>query len=105
MWGAAGLSLAAGLAGWLEMIMLRHTLSRRIGRIALPPAYAAKLWGSALAGAAAGLALKIGIPTMHPVIFAAIVLGAYGLVFLAATMTLRIPEASAVLERVARVRR
>src|SRR4029077_8992404 len=31
-WGAAGLTASAGIAGWLEMYMLRRTLNHRIGR-------------------------------------------------------------------------
>ena len=36
IWGAAGLTMSAGLAGWVEMLMLRHTLNGRIGRTGLP---------------------------------------------------------------------
>ena len=48
VWGAAGLALAAGLVGWVEMLLLRHTLNARIGRTGLPVPYLATLWGAAV---------------------------------------------------------
>jgi putative peptidoglycan lipid II flippase len=50
-WGAAGLTASAGMAGWVEMLMLRASLNARIGRTGLPAFYVAQLWGSAVAGA------------------------------------------------------
>ena len=105
VWGAAGLTASAGLAGWVEMLMLRRTLNERIGATGLPAEYVAKLWGSAIAGSAVAWVVKLALPIWHPAIIATAVLGAYGVVFLTATLVLRISEASAVLERVVRFRR
>jgi putative peptidoglycan lipid II flippase len=105
VWGAAGLTASAGLAGWLEMLLLRRALNARIGRTGLPAEYVAKLWGSAMTGGAVAWAVKLALPILHPAITAAVVLGAYGLTFLMATFVLRLPEASAALARVARLRR
>jgi len=104
-WGAAGLTASAGLAGWVEMLLLRRTLNERIGRTGLRAEYVAKLWGSAIAGGAAAWAVKLALPILHPAMTAAVVLGAYGLIFLAGTFALRIPEASVALARVSRRRR
>ena len=101
-WGAAGLTASAGMAGWVEMLLLRGGLNRRIGRTGLPVEYSAKLWSSAIVGAAAGWVVKLGLPAWHPIIAAALVLGAFGAVFVGTTLTLRVPEASAALARVAR---
>jgi putative peptidoglycan lipid II flippase len=103
-WGAAGLTASAGLAGWVEMFLLRRGLNRRIGRTGLPADFVAKLWGSAVVGGAAGWAVKQALPVLHPVVAAVIVLGVYGVVFLAMTLGLRIPEASAAVARVSRLR-
>src|SRR5205823_2029229 len=46
-WGAAGLTASAGIAGWVEMLMLRRTLNSRIGSTGLPFDYITKLWGAA----------------------------------------------------------
>jgi putative peptidoglycan lipid II flippase len=101
-WGAAGLTASAGIAGWVEMLMLRATLNARIGRTGLPVSYVTQLWGSAIAGAAIAWAVKIALPPLHPVIVAIAVLGPYGVVFLGMTLVLRIPEASTSLARLRR---
>jgi putative peptidoglycan lipid II flippase len=101
VWGAAGLTASAGLAGWVEMLLLRRALNERIGKTGLPVEYVAKLWGSAVAGAAIAWGVKLALPVvLHPAITATAVLGAYGAIFLAATLLLRIPEASDAVARV-----
>jgi putative peptidoglycan lipid II flippase len=105
VWGAAGLTASAGLAGWVEMLLLRRALNQRIGRTGLRVEYVAKLWGSAIAAAAVAWTVKLALPALHPAITAAAVLGPYGLVFLMSTMLLRVAEASAAFERVTRFRR
>jgi putative peptidoglycan lipid II flippase len=99
-WGAAGLTASAGIAGWVEMLLLRSRLNARIGRTGLPASYVAQLWGSAVAGAAIAWGVKIALPSLHPILTAVLVLGPYGVVFLALTLVLRIPEASTVVARV-----
>jgi putative peptidoglycan lipid II flippase len=99
-WGAAGLTASAGIAGWVEMLLLRATLNARIGRTGLPAPYVAQLWGSAIAGAAVAWGVKMALPSMHPIVTALLVLGPYGVVFFAMTLALRIPEASTALARV-----
>jgi putative peptidoglycan lipid II flippase len=98
-WGAAGLTASAGIAGWVEMLMLRRTLNLRIGHTGLSTGYVMRLWGSALLGASAAWAVKLSLPAMHPVLTAVLVLGPFGVVFLGATFILRVPEASTVLSR------
>ena len=101
-WGAAGLTASAGIAGWVEMLLLRSTLNARIGRTGLPAEYVAQLWGSAMAGAAVAWGVKILLPPAHPILTAIAVLGPYGVVFFAMTFLLRIPEASAAFSRLRR---
>src|SRR5439155_26185570 len=59
MWGAAGLTASAGIAGWVEMLLLRSTLNARIGKTGLPLEYTAKLWASAVLGAVVAWLVKI----------------------------------------------
>ncbi len=101
-WGAAGLTASAGISGWVEMLLLRRTLNARIGHTGLPVTYVAQLWGSAIAGAALAWIIKLSLPPLNPIVAAAVVLGPYGLVFLAMTLALRIPEAKAAVARLAR---
>ncbi len=102
-WGVAGLTASAGIAGWIEFALLRRTLNRRIGQTGLAFRFMGKLWLGATAGAAAGWALKLLLPSVHPIPQAAIVLGAYGLIYFAATSLMGIPEALVVVRKLTRV--
>jgi len=92
MWGAAGLTSSAGVAGWVEMFLLRSSLNRRIGRTGLAPSFVAALWSAAALGAAVGWGVKLGMPSAHPIVTAIAVLGAYGVVFVGVAFVLRVPE-------------
>lgn len=98
-WGAAGLTAASGIAGWIEFILLRRTLNQRIGRTGLSAGYLAKLWLSAVAGAAVAWGIKLLIGTRHPAIVASLVLIPFGLTYFALAWLLRVPEADAVIKR------
>ena len=99
IWGAAGLTASAGLAGWVEMLLLRRTLNARIGRTGLPVDHVVKLWTASLAGAAAAWIVKLALPPVHPILTAFFVLGPYGSIFLTATWALRVPEAANAINR------
>jgi putative peptidoglycan lipid II flippase len=101
-WGAAGLTASAGVAGWVEMLLLRRTLNSRIGNTGLPVDYVFKLWSAAIAGAAVAWLARMTVPAMRPYLTAIFILGPYGLVFFAVTFLLKIPEASAALKRLRR---
>ena len=103
-WGTAGLTASAGIAGWVEMLLLRSTMNGRIGKTGLPADYVARLWGSALAAAGVAWAVKLAIPIFHPIVMAVLVLGPYGVVFFAMTFALRIPEAASAFSRLTRRR-
>jgi putative peptidoglycan lipid II flippase len=103
VWGAAGLTSSAGIAGWVEMLLLRRTMNQRIGRTGLPASYVGKLWTAAIAGAAAAWAVKLSIPALPPVVAAVLIIGPYGLIFFVMTFALRIPEASTAVGRFLRM--
>ena len=104
VWGAAGLTASAGIAGWIEMLMLRRTLNLRIGHTGLDFGYVAKLWTAALAGTAVAWVIKLALPSVHPAVAAVAILGPYGLVFLASTVVMGLPEALSALSRLRRSR-
>jgi putative peptidoglycan lipid II flippase len=104
LWGAAGLTASAGIAGWVEMLLLRAKLNARIGRTGLPAPYVAKLWASAAGAAAAAWAAKLAAPPLHPALTAVVVLTPYGVVFFGATLALGVGEASAAAARILRRR-
>jgi putative peptidoglycan lipid II flippase len=97
VWGAAGLTASAGIAGWVEMLMLRRTLNARIGTTGLPAAYVVKLWLASASGAATGWVARAAVPSANPLVAAMVILTPYGLVFFAVAFALRIPEASRAL--------
>jgi putative peptidoglycan lipid II flippase len=99
LWGTAGLTASAGIAGWVEMLLLRSTLNRRIGPTGLAAAYVATLWSAALAGAAVGWAVKLTFFPPSPILDAVLVLGPYGLVYFGMAMAMKVPEAAAAAAR------
>jgi putative peptidoglycan lipid II flippase len=104
LYGAAGLTASAGIAGWVEMLLLRSTLNARIGRTGLPVGYVAQLWGGAAAAAVVAWAIKIVMPMPNPIAAAVVILGPYGLVFFGVALALGVPEAAATIGRVGRFR-
>ncbi len=101
-WGAAGLTASAGLAGWVEFSLLRRALNRRIGRTGLPVSLVARLWAAAAAAAAAGWAVKLAIGAQGKYVTGALVLGAFGVVYLGGALALGVNEASGSLRRLLR---
>ena len=71
VWGAAGLTLSASIAGWIELLLLRRALNARLGRTGLPAPYVATLWLLAIASAAASWGVRSVLPPLHPAIAAA----------------------------------
>ena len=102
-WGVAGLTASAGLAGWAEFALLRHTLNRKIGRTGLPASFLAQLWSAAAAGAAAVWAVKVALGPRHPILMAVLILVPYGLIYFAITYGWGLSEAQAVVRRVTRL--
>jgi putative peptidoglycan lipid II flippase len=102
-WGGAGLTASAGIAGWCEFALLRGRLNQRIGHTGLAGRYTLTLWAAAAAAVAAGWGMRYVTPAghdlVHRAIAGALVLGTFGVVYLGATIVLRIPEANTALRR------
>ncbi|MGH9883483.1 MAG: murein biosynthesis integral membrane protein MurJ, partial [Pyrinomonadaceae bacterium] len=49
-WGAVGLTAAASVAAWVEFVLLRRTLNRRIGHTGLSLWFTGRLWIAAITG-------------------------------------------------------
>ncbi len=81
-WGAAGLTASAGVSGWIEFLLLRHALSRRIGAAHIGVAWMARLWGSAIIAAAVAWAIKLHFPMHDPRLAAAATLIPFGAIYL-----------------------
>lgn len=103
--GAAGLTISAGLAGWVEFLLLRRSLNQRIGKTGLPFSYTAKLWTGALAGAAVGWAFKLLVIKWHPFPLAIVVLGGYGLTYFGVGYLFGLTQARTIIGRFLRLAR
>ena len=104
-WGVAGLTASAGIAGWVEFILLRQSLNRRIGRTGLPSSYVTRLWLGAGIGAAVGWGFRLLLGHRHPLIMAIVVLGGYGVTYFGVTAAFGVAEAKRVIGRVMRILR
>jgi putative peptidoglycan lipid II flippase len=102
-WGAAGLSASAGVAGWIEFVLLRSRMNRRIGDTGIPVRFVLTLWTAAAIAAAAswetwtltrGQRFSGGVITLV----------VYGVVFLLTTLAIGVPEATAAIARIRRRR-
>lgn len=101
-YGAAGITLAAGLAGWAEFALLRRALCHRLGRFALPSQELVKLWSAALVAAAAGTGARLLSAGLGPLTQALVVIPIFCLVYLAITWWLDLPEAAVIADRLRR---
>jgi putative peptidoglycan lipid II flippase len=98
-WGVAGLTISAGIASWVEFLLLRRTLSGRIGRTGAPLAYLLKLWAAALLAAGLAWVIHHFVGLQSHILEAVIVLGPYGLLYFAFATAFGLSEARQMLER------
>jgi len=86
LWGVAGLTLSAGLAGWVEFALLRRELHKRIGVIPAQRSRTLRLWTAAVLAAAIAYGVKVVLPIRSghyaPLIVGAIVLPLFGVLYL-----------------------
>jgi putative peptidoglycan lipid II flippase len=103
-WGTAGLTASAGVAGWIEFLLLRRTLARRIGAFGLSTGLLPQLWATALVAAAVAWGLHAllaphaahGLARMAE---AALVLSVFTAVYGVATLALGIGTARSLWRR------
>jgi putative peptidoglycan lipid II flippase len=104
-WGTAGLTSSAGIAGWVEFMLLRRSLNSKIGSTGLNSAYVIRLWASAIIAAAIAWSVKLLIFSidshLHPKIAAVLILAPYGVMyFLISSFVFQLEESRAVMMRI-----
>jgi putative peptidoglycan lipid II flippase len=99
-WGVAGLTASAGLAGWVELILLRRALNTRIGPTGVPLSYMIKLWSGGLAAASAAWVVKLAFYPGHPLLVALFSLGMYGAAYFAVAASLGVPQAVRLIAKI-----
>ena len=91
-WGTAGLTATAGCAAWIEFLLLQRAMHRKIGRTGIGLGELGKLWGLALLAGATGWGVWRALPPLGPILTGLLVLGAFGIVYLAAAALLKVPQ-------------
>ncbi|MGA8027757.1 MAG: murein biosynthesis integral membrane protein MurJ [Bryobacteraceae bacterium] len=102
-WGIAGLTASAGIAGWVEFALLRHSLGKRIGKTPLSSEFTLKLWFIAFLAAALCYSIKNLLGSLgpaHPLFLAAIVLPVYGAGYFGGTLLAGVKESRTTLDSV-----
>ncbi|HEX6057943.1 MAG TPA: murein biosynthesis integral membrane protein MurJ, partial [Gemmatimonadaceae bacterium] len=103
LWGVAGLAAASGIAGWVELALLRHALRRRIGVLPRGRALLPRLGLAAGAGAAAAWGVRLLLDGEAPLrVEAVLVASTFGLTYFAVCWALGV---SAMRDVVAALRR
>jgi putative peptidoglycan lipid II flippase len=100
VWGTVGLTTAASIAGWVELLLLRRTLNQRIGHTGLPFSLGIRLWGAAFVAAGVAWSIKLSLMEAHPIVRAALILLPFGAVYLGLTLAFGVEEARRSLARV-----
>ena len=100
--GAAGLTASAGISGWVEFLLLRRALTRRIGPTGIARSLLVRLWGASLLSGAVGYGVMLLISPRHQLIRGAAAIIAFGIVYGATTLALAVPEARALVARARR---
>ncbi|MSQ03583.1 MAG: murein biosynthesis integral membrane protein MurJ [Myxococcales bacterium] len=102
-WGTVGLTLASGGASWVEFLLLRGALARRIGSLSPSWRNAVPLWAAAVAaGAIAWCGGHVVDEGWTPVLRGAVVLSCFAAVYGGVTLLAGVPEARAALAEVRR---
>ena len=102
-WGVAGLTASAGVAAWVEFLLLRRSLDRRIGAGGVSRRYLLTLWAAASAAALPVWVVKWYGGPGHPVVVGLAGLTLYGAAYFAVTARAGIPEAESFWGRVGRL--
>jgi len=100
--GPVGLALGGAVGAWLEWALLRRRLERRIGEVGTGGIQLARMFGAALAAAAVGHGVRIAVAGLHPVPMAALVVGAFGVVYFAVARALGLTEARVFVDSILR---
>ena len=100
--GAAGLTVSAGIAGWLEFMLLRRAITARIGKTGIARTALLKLWGCGFLAGVAGWAVMRAMDPSHQTIRSIVALVTFAIVYGITTVALGVPEAKGIAARVLR---
>jgi putative peptidoglycan lipid II flippase len=102
LWGAVGLTGSAGVAAWIEFMLLRRALARKIGAVPVPSGLLVQSFLAAVVAGALGYAVQRLLEAHGPWLRAAAVVPVFGVTYLGLMLLLRVPEATAFTGRIQR---
>ena len=97
--GAAGITAASGIAAWIEFLLLRRGIRRRIGAGETLMPFYVRLWIAALVAGAAAVAFDRFVTIPSHLIQAAVASGIFGIVYFGVGAVAGVPEVKATLSR------
>jgi putative peptidoglycan lipid II flippase len=95
-WGAFGLTASAGFAAWIEFLLLKRWLDRRIGAVPIPGKLGLGALAVAAVAGAAGYGTYRALPSLGGAVAAIAVFGA---IYLGTMAIAGVPEAAAIRRR------
>ena len=102
--GVVGISTASAFAAWIEFLLLRYNVRKRIGEGDTTKGFFAKLWIAAFVAGLAALAidmLDLALP-LQKFAEAILVCGVFGVVYFGVAFALGVPEVRSTLSRFVR---
>ena len=100
--GVVGLALGTGFGAWVEWALLKRALRNRIGGVGAGAGPLSRMFGAALAGAAAGWVVRLLVPDdLHILIRGVLILGVFGMVYFGVAAALGLSQAGALFRRIA----
>ena len=112
--GAVGLAMGSGLAAWVEWVLLRRALRRKLGQVGAGGPAVSKMFAAALLAASAGWAVRWLLPPVQelpvPVYLRTIVLALcvfipFGIVYFGTAAALGLAEVQGLVTRVRGLRK
>jgi len=98
--GPVGIAFGSSCGAWLEWLLLRASLTGKLGHLGHGrDAWAKSLLGAVAAGAVAGTVYFV---TPSSKLFSLLAVGLFGVVYLCVTWLIRLPEARGLIRRVSR---
>ena len=92
-WGIAALTASSGIAAWIEFLLLRGAVTRRVGATGVPAARIAALWLCAALPALGAFALSQQLQAWTAWLRAGVVLSLFGVGYLLLTRLARLDDA------------
>ncbi|NVB80551.1 MAG: murein biosynthesis integral membrane protein MurJ [Kofleriaceae bacterium] len=106
-WGAFGLTASAGLAAWVEFLLLKHWLTRRIGAVPVPGKLGMGALAAAILAGAAGFGVAHLATSLYPrtLVVSLAAIATFGAVYLGTMSIAGVQEAGAFTRRLPFLRR